>query len=32
LDEIRRIHDEITKGGYGLDEIVAIGIGLFGHH
>jgi len=29
-DQIRRLHDEISKGGYGLDDIVSIGIGLFG--
>lgn len=28
-DDQRRLHDEITKGGYGLDEIVEIGVGLF---
>jgi len=28
--EIERLHREISKGGYDLDEIVQIGIGLFG--
>ena len=28
-DQVRRLHDEITRGGYTTDEIIEIGVAMF---